>query len=86
MSEPIDDGGQAFPRLDELRAFERNDGESGYYAEASGGMSLRDYFAGQALNGMIGSDSSVDRTKVSKRVWAAVAYDFADAMLKVRGQ
>lgn len=48
------------------------------------GMSLRDYFAAAALQGMLSSDSSVDRTKVNKRTWANVAYSFADAMLAER--
>jgi hypothetical protein len=48
-------------------------------------MLLRDYFAGQALMGMLASDSSVDRTRVVKRTLAAVAYEFADAMMEARG-
>lgn len=47
-------------------------------------MSVRDMFAATALNGMLASDSSVDRTKVNKRGWAKVAYQFADAMLTAR--
>lgn len=61
-----------------LRAFPKTG------AVYSQGMLLRDYIATAALNGMLASDSSVDRTKVNKRVWAKVAYDFADAMMKVR--
>ena len=43
------------------------------------GMSLRDYFAGQALAGLLVNDNS--RTHSSS---AADAYGYADAMLKVR--
>lgn len=50
------------------------------------GMTLRDYFAGIALQGMLSSDSSIDRTKIKKDVWARVAYAFADAMLKARSE
>ena len=48
------------------------------------GLSKRDYFAGQALAGMIASDSSIDRTKINKPVRAYIAYEFANAMLKER--
>lgn len=55
------------------------------YAHSEGASNeLRDYFAGEALNGMLASDSSVDRTAVKKRVWACAAYDFSDAMLEAR--
>lgn len=48
-------------------------------------VSLRDLFAAAALAGMISSESNgIDRTKVNKRKWAGVAYDFADAMLAAR--
>ena len=43
------------------------------------GMSLRDYFAGQALAGMTAD------THNSSTVVAAAAYQYADAMLKARG-
>ena len=62
----------------------QNGGPAFGHAASNGhccGMSLRDWFAGQALNGMLASDSSIDRTIVDKTVWAQVAYAFADAML-----
>lgn len=74
------DGGPAFPQS----IFHDETPSDDSFVETKGGMSLRDYFAGQALNGMLASDSSVDRTKVNKSVWANVAYDFAAAMLKAR--
>jgi hypothetical protein len=46
--------------------------------------SLRDKFAGQALNGMLASTALCDRTKVNKLTWATVAFEFADAMLLAR--
>lgn len=76
------DGGPAFPC--EQRHTEHRDGRWMDRWIPEGGMSLRDYFAGQAMNGMLASDSSVDRTAVVKSTWAQVAYEFADAMLKVR--
>jgi hypothetical protein len=47
-------------------------------------VQLRDQFAMAALTGILSSDSSVDRTKVNKRRWARVTYEFADAMLEAR--
>ena len=40
MSEQIDDGGPAFPRPE-------SQGQDGWWRDAQGGMSLRDWFAGQ---------------------------------------
>lgn len=45
---------------------------------------LRDEFAMAALQGMIASDPVVDRKTVNRDVWARVAYEFADAMLRAR--
>ena len=70
------DGGPVFP-------FEFADGPTDRLVH--GGMSLRDYFAGQALHGlcasMIAHDNwdEIDRHKVAK-----YAYGFADAMLEER--
>ena len=44
-------------------------------------MSLRQWYAGMALQGMLASDSSIDRTEVNKARWAKVAFAFADAMI-----
>jgi hypothetical protein len=74
------DGGPAFPQPP------CPDCGTQHAPEHVPGMSLRDYFAAKALNGMLASDSSVDRTKVNKAKWAEVAYEFADAMLKAREQ
>ncbi len=69
------DGGQAFP-------FVPTD-----YGGFQDGMSLRDYFAAAALQGMIASSPVVDRTDskaINKPRWAKQAYSFADAMLAER--
>lgn len=44
------------------------------------GMTLRDYFAAQAMNGLVGLN-----TKWQEYEIAFVAYKMADAMLKARG-
>ena len=64
----INTGGPAFP-----------------YTEANGansgdvGMTLRDYFAAKAMQGMLASDVNATR-----HIFAAQAYAMADAMLEAR--
>jgi hypothetical protein len=69
----INNGCPAFPNL-------------GYNKEANyNGMTLRDYFAGQAMVGWLSSwttDSSPQFFEADHV--AATAYDYADAMLKAR--
>ncbi len=72
MNQPISDGGPAFPM--------------GYHPESihadHSGMTLRDYFAGQAMAAIITSVYCTPETiytEVSSR-----AYAQADAMLKAR--
>lgn len=71
-----DDGGPAYPRED-------------YQGGGGGqtGMSLRDWFAGQAMAGMMAFNGSLlGRTTKSPEVVAALAYEYADEMIKTRGQ
>jgi hypothetical protein len=64
MSTPINDGGPAFPPGD----------------GSENGMSLRDYFAGQALAGAL-ADPTCDLAPIEL---AKIAYREADAMLAAR--
>ena len=48
------------------------------------GMTLRDYFAAHALAGMLGDHESA--SIMSSIDAAQAAYDYADAMLKVRAE
>lgn len=77
-SKNIDDGGYAFPN--------GPDHKSGWDAEY--GMSLRDYFAGQAIGTVISqcaADSDVARYAGGPPVYfAKKAYEIADAMIAVR--
>lgn len=82
MSEQIDDGGNAFP--DDCEAT----GPSNY----NPGMSLRDYFAGQAMI-MLGSEGVVAAYKArdgernaSLQAFAGCAYIYADAMIAERNK
>ena len=71
-----DTGGPAFPVVIPLDQS----------AESHMGMTLRDYFAAKALQGLMGRDWS--DFKVSDQeliaIWAQSAYGVADAMLKAR--
>jgi len=67
-------GGAAFPRA-----------WSGGYAEQDG-MTLRDYFAGQALKGRLASEAPDFLESKDKQDTADVCYAYADAMLKARGE
>lgn len=82
MSDRIEDGGPAFPS----GAMSIGDGDSVAYAT---GMTLRDWFAGQALKSLIRnrgthvhfSDEAVQKCRLQV---AEMAYGFADAMLAAR--
>lgn len=79
----VKDGGSAFPA----------EGGPGSGLHPTPGMSLRDYFAGQALAGLLAAPEvlspplDVHRdSRVQIQVhYARIAYDYADAMLAARG-
>jgi len=48
------------------------------------GMTLRDYFAAKAMQGMLANPVEGNDGMISKRL-ALWSYEIADAMLKVRG-
>lgn len=74
MSTPIDDGGPAFPNKDEL-------------GNMVPGMTLRDWFAGQALTGLTPTDGYTPDHKDTQPMimdLAVNAYQIADAMIAAR--
>ena len=71
----IDDGGPAFPCEAKVWA----DEEAGRLVPASQGMTLRDFFAGQALAGIAARHSA--RSYESE---VDEAFKYADAMLAAR--
>ena len=84
----VNDGGPAFPVVAST-----GDPRDGVYCRD--GMSLRDYFAGQAIAGVIRSTVEADSAAVLsesadssglaiEQVIARSAYEIADAMLAVR--
>lgn len=77
MSERVDDGRAAFP----VAAAVTTDGE--IVANAAPGMSLRDWFAGQALAGMLANGQGPDLPWLHGSLLAVGehAYVLADAMI-----
>lgn len=82
-----DDGGWAFPLQ------ERNDDGSHYFSHP--GMSLRDWFAGQAMQGLVkeiaenlSEDFDDGNARADKALsnGASLSYMIADAMLKERAR
>jgi hypothetical protein len=78
MIEGIYDGGPAFPfgQVSEVTGAPIN----GYHND---GMSLRDWFAGMALQGYASHPLADSRNGEADRI-AVATYRFADAMLKAR--
>lgn len=71
MSNKINDGGRAFPMST----------VDGYSQD---GMSLRDWFAGQALNGLLAANATYGGKTNNWPATANDAFAFADAMLATR--
>ena len=71
-----EDGGKALPQVQQQCL-------QGGQSEYIGGMSLRDYFAGQALAGLLAADTQERHDEE----WMAVsAYSISDAMLAERAK
>ena len=68
-------GGPAFP------AWEQDEYGSKFFNE---GMTLRDYFASDAMKAMLAHPDS--STRAGPESYAKAAYTMADAMLKARAQ
>lgn len=94
MSEQKHDGGPAFPELSKLYQNQYSGERSSYLhykAETSGGMSLRDWFAGQALPQVIARELGPNGRfqhlcDPSVLQIASDAYAIADALLLARGE
>lgn len=69
------DGGPAFPQISYQRVGDMEIGET------DGGMTLRDYFAGQALAGFCATGLKAGNGPAG---FASTAYEMADAMLRER--
>lgn len=76
MSNQINDGGQAFPHKRQIRC----NGEV-IDSEMEPGMTLRDYFAAAALQGLMAQVKPEDHWAEYRAKWS---YEVADAMLERR--
>lgn len=74
MAKKINDGGPAFPILQDGCQFPRAEGAT-----------LRDYFAAKAMQGATTGDGGLPDPSYCQQI-ARRAYEMADAMLKARGQ
>jgi hypothetical protein len=79
------DGGPAFP----MKEIVCDDGEPVLVTQCYPGMSLRDYFAAKAMQGMLSSwysvgDNYEHNGLVSEKIISKESYKIADAMLKAR--
>lgn len=70
--EKINSGAPAFPSTRKVGSVELTDG----------GMSLRDYFAAKAMQGMFAADTDTSVMPIERK--AAEAYLMADAMIAAR--
>lgn len=78
-----DTGGNAFPELD----FSSVDqvGDTQYYS--AGGLTIRDYFAAKAIQGMLAGGCTLDIAgEILGEKRAQTAYAIADAMLAERAK
>lgn len=75
-----ENGGPAFPCEVMTGQVVHENGRLDFLKELSGGMSLRDYFAAKALQGLL-ADTNIQS---SAEEFASRAYDVADAMLEAR--
>lgn len=74
-----DNGGPAFPEL-YISSPEPGD----YRTMAEGGMSLRDYFAAKALQGLCVNFPTVSDSEINIKALAQWSYQYADAMIEAR--
>lgn len=88
------DGGQAFPVQTGIRPSHNESTPDDVVVESEPGMSLRDYFAAKAMQGMITSppvlrgiiDDARKEKRTANEVLADQAYMVAKAMLKERNE
>jgi hypothetical protein len=81
-------GGPAFPSLKGLshapQYFNDSSAKPAFDAQSSGGMTLRDWFAGQAMMGMLASGNGEKFPIHQDILMAGWSYQAADAMLAAR--
>lgn len=83
MSE-IKGGGPAFPSLETFAKFDEDKGRYVDFIEPSGGMTLRDYFAAQALPSALAEFYTAGEAFSDFDDMAQHIYGMADAMIRAR--
>ena len=73
------DGGAAFPRMSHTNCH-------GLLLEEQDGMKLHDWFAGQALKGLLANPWIVQQPGFDRDGAVGEALAYADAMLKAKGE
>lgn len=81
----IETGGSAFPEVFSDHDHKSND-QWVTDTYTSGGMTIRDYFAAKALQGLISIGPGGHNLPEYQQHNAAWAYGYADAMIAVRGK
>ena len=74
------DGGSVFPKMGSLY----NADENLKNVFSDGGMSLRDWFAGQTLPGLVAYDPRMSDEGYEPNNVAELAYKYADALIEAR--
>lgn len=77
-----DDGGPAFPMQEQIQP--ATDGGNAWLSPGQPGMSLRDWFAGKAMEGMLASQKCEAFDGVNTIAISDAAFRYADAMLAAR--
>lgn len=73
-------GGPAYPEIEKVW----NSAHASYHEQYNSGMTLRDYFAGQALLGAINNRKDFKGKELGFDGFARYSYLMADAILKER--
>lgn len=84
MSTPIKDGGPAFPEVFTETRYEN--GEQYSHVYSSGGMTLRDWFAGKALAGFAHNTATPKDLAWFRKYAPEHCFEIADAMLAARNR
>ena len=77
------DGGSAFPEITTDQEYNDDREHIGPNTYSYGGMSLRDYFAAKAMQGLCADRHHAD-TQGSPKAMAVLAYECADALIQER--
>ena len=78
------DGGPAFPLISELRQWYEQGEKVGYYHDGDPGMTLRDYFAGEAMHSPAPVVPTTCGGEPDLDAMAQWNYAYADAMIRAR--